>query len=381
MRAIRSAVALFCATAIVLLPAVPASADEVRDGQWHLRYLKVNEAHKLTQGQGVTVAVLDTGVERHPDLRKNLLAGKNFSSSSSALDGRKDDDGHGTAMAGLVAAHGRGGQQGSLGIAPRAKILPVRNGDLLGEGNAPDSEIDDATAEGLAWAVAKGADVISISSTGGSSPRLREAVALAIESDVIVVAGVGNRPMHSLIGFPALIEGVVAVGATDRNGNHAEVSVTGKELDLVAPGVDVLAPTKGGQYSGGTGTSNSTAIVSGAAALVRSRFPDLSAEEVVHRLTYTAVDKGAPGRDEEYGYGVLDLMAALTADVPPLEASPTPSSSASPSPSTGGVASPEDDPAGGSSGLRTTLAVLAVAGLGIVFLVFGYRRHRKKLAP
>ncbi|GAB3945999.1 hypothetical protein GCM10027614_38690 [Micromonospora vulcania] len=94
------------------------------------------------------------------------------------------------------------------------------------------------------------------------------------------------------------------------------MSVTGPEIDVVAPAVDIYSTSIDGKYRRGTGTSDATAIVAGAAALIRSKYPHLPASEVAHRLTATAVDKGPPGRDDEYGYGVIDLVAALTADVP-----------------------------------------------------------------
>ena len=149
-------------------------------------------------------------------------------------------------------------------------------------------------------------------------------------------------------------------------------------MGILAPGVDIYSTSFDGKYRKGTGTSSSTAIVAGAAALIRSRYPDLSAEEVVHRLTATAVDKGAPGHDDEYGDGVLDLMAALTADVPPLAASATPSATASPSPSPTAVADeslPGDSPSGMStSTLLITFAVFLLLAIVIALLVV--RRHR-----
>lgn len=146
----------------------------------------------------------------------------------------------------------------------------------------------------------------------------------ALKADVVVVAAAGNRPEATRVEWPAAYPGVIAAAGVDRDGNHAEVSVTGPEVVLAAPAVDIVSTNKLGEtrYSTGTGTSSATAIIAGAAALVRAKYPDLSAAEVVHRLTATAVDKGPPGRDELYGYGVLDLVAALTADVPPMP-SPT----------------------------------------------------------
>ncbi|MEV4618003.1 type VII secretion-associated serine protease mycosin [Asanoa sp. NPDC049573] len=285
-----------------------AHADEVREKQWHLRSLNVAASHKISQGSGVTVAVIDSGVDLHPDLRDNVLPGVGAPGSGS--DGRSDRDGHGTAMAGIIAAHGRG-SNGVIGIAPKAKILPVvadLNADLSGQ---------DTIAQGIRWAISHGAKVINVSGVGDPTAALRSAVEAAMHAEIIVVAAAGNRPATQ-VGFPAAYPGVVAVGATDRAGDLAATSVTAQGVVIAAPGVDIMTTRLHGRYGPGTGTSDAAAIVSGAVALIRSRFPNLSAAEVVHRLTATATDKGAPGRDDQYGYGVLNLVAALTANVPPL---------------------------------------------------------------
>nr|WP_239312455.1 type VII secretion-associated serine protease mycosin [Plantactinospora mayteni] len=367
--------ALLCATAVAVLPATAAQADQARNNQWHLRYLKVTEAHKISQGEGVTVAVIDTGVDPHPDLRNNLLTGTVTEGDGSG-DGRQDTDpgGHGTGMAGLIAAHGRG-SNGALGIAPKAKIIPIRNGNR--------SHDTDDTAKAIEWAVSKRVDVISLSSGGGSTSRLNAALRAALEADIVIVAAAGNRPEDFLIQFPAAAAGVVAVGATDQKGAHAAISVTGTRLSLSAPGVDISSTSVNGRYRTGTGTSPSTAIVAGAAALVRSKFPDLSAEEVVHRLTATADDKGTPGRDEEYGYGVVNLVKALTADVPPLEGGANPSASAAPSPTQtqpadNAAPEPENKSNVGSTILIGVLVALVVLGLLVTLLVVLLVRRRQR---
>jgi type VII secretion-associated serine protease mycosin len=344
-----------------------ASADEDRRNQWHLNYLKVSEAHKLTQGEGIIVAVIDTGIDVHPDLERNLLVGIDVNAGDNK-EGRADEDGHGTAMAGLIAAHGSSSHSGMLGIAPRSKLLPVRYKIRDGEGD-PDN-----VARGIEWALSAGAQVICISASGTSSPQLRKAIDLATRSDVVITAAAGNNPPDRTIGFPAAIDDVVAVGASSKDGTLASLSVTGPTLDIVAPGVEMHSTALGGAYLNGNGTSNSAAIVAGAAALVRSRFPELSAEEVVHRLTYTAVDKGPPGRDDEYGHGVLDLVAALTADVPPLGNSATPS--VTPPSSPADSAQPREE--SGGRGVGSVLASLAGFSLAVGLLVLGYRRHRRR---
>lgn len=371
LRTVRGTLAALCATVIAVLPAGPAHADRIRDDQWHLRYLKVAEAHKLSQGAGVTVAVIDTGVDPHPDLRSNLLPGTETFPDGTG-DGRQDVASHGTGMAGLIVAHGQNGNNGALGIAPKAKALPIRYARQQGEAD------QDNIAKGIEWATARKVQIISISVGGGTSPREARAIQEAIAADIVIIAAAGNIPQDYGIGFPASYLGVIATGASDRNGNRAEVSVTGDKMGILAPGVDIYSTSINGKYGRGTGTSPSTAIVAGAAALIRSRYPDLSAPEVVHRLTATAVDKGAPGHDEEYGDGVLDLMAALTADVPPLAGSASASApaSAGPSPTATANAAPGDVPRGMST--NTLLVAFGIfLLLAVVIALLVVRSHRR----
>jgi type VII secretion-associated serine protease mycosin len=351
------AVAL-CAAATLSVQPVPAHADATRDRQWHLRFLRVAEAHRYSQGQGITVAVIDSGVDAsHPDLRRNVMAGADYLPGGGG-DGRQDTDGHGTGMAGLIAAHGRGGS-GALGIAPRARVLPIRSVVRDARNSAPSAVVD-----GIDYAIDHGAKVINISLSLGRSQEIRDAVERARAADIVIVAAAGNTNRETFVPYPGGVEGVLTVGATDRNGNHASISVSGPEVDLAAPGVGITFTNKGGGYRTGTGTSESTAIVAGAAALVRSRYPDMPADEVIHRLTATATDKGPPGRDEQYGYGVLNLVAALTADVPPAgQASALPSVSPSASPSRTAAAAAEPGPDRSSDSSTTVLALVILVVL------------------
>jgi type VII secretion-associated serine protease mycosin len=344
--------------AALVLTAPPATADSIRDKQWHLTYLNVAAAHAQSQGDGVVVAVVDSGVNgNHPDLVGNVLPGVDVSGAG-APNGLEDLNGHGTGMAGLIAAHGHGNGDGVLGIAPRAKILPVR--DEQGKGPTPDSIV-----AGINAAVKSGAKVISISQGGTDLPALREAVESALSADAVVVASIGNKPKEVLPGFPASYDGVIAVGATDQNGNIAAVTVAGNAIVLTAPGMRIVSTDRVGGYRIADGTSDSTAIVAGAAALIRSKYPDLPAKEVVHRLTATATDKGPPGRDPQYGFGVLNLVAALTADVPPAAPSAAPSRGANSTGPTAGATNAAAPGSGRNTG-SSSGAVIAVAAVVVL---------------
>jgi type VII secretion-associated serine protease mycosin len=351
------------ALALVAVAAPPAYADEVRDAQWHLDFLNVARAHRITQGAGVTVAVIDTGVDAgHRDLTGTILAGTDLTPTPvGKRDGRTDLDGHGTAMAGLIVAHGHGAESGALGIAPRARVLPVRNREFGGVGGIT------GVAESIDWAVAHGARVISMS-FGVPEPEepMRAAVEAAQRADVVLVAAVGNQPLAQAVQYPAAYPGVLAVGGIDRRGSHAGVSVTGPEVALAAPAVDVVSTDRRGNsgYSRGEGTSGATAMVAGVAALIRARYPDLSAAEVAHRLTATARDAGDPGRDELYGFGIPDPVAALTAEVPPLADATT----AAPAAPTVTARPPGQDPVAGERDDGGSLGLILV-GLGCLLLV------------
>jgi subtilisin family serine protease len=272
-------------------------------------------------------------------------------------------------MAGLIAAHGSG-EVGALGIAPEAKILPVVDTTASTRGDA------DVTAAGIVWATAHNANIINVSASGPPTSRLRAAVQGALDADVVVVASVGNKPSATAVQFPAFYPGVVAVGAVDRNGKLASISTTGPGVVITAPGVDITSTGLNGQYRKGTGTSDAAAIVSGAVALIRSKYPDLSAKEVVHRLEATAIDKGPRGLDDQYGYGILNLVGALTADVPPLTPSPNDGPTADASPSVGVATGPS---AGSGFVLTMTVVILVViAAVGAFFAIRSRARRRRE---
>lgn len=338
-----------------LLVAAPVqAADPVSDGQWFHRFLNTEQAHTITKGADITVAVIDSGVDAtQPDLTGSVLSGHDLTATTGG-NGHTDIDGHGTAMAGLIAAHGR-----VTGIAPEAEILPVRTSVRI-EGAV------DKLAVGIRWAVANGAKVISISRGADTSGDLllEQEVQKALAADIVVVAAAGNRPQDDQVLHPAAIPGVVAVAGVDQNGNHSAVSVSGPEVVIAAPSDDISSTGPNGVYPITTGTSDATAIVAGAVALVRAKFPELKGPDVVRRLTETATDKGTPGRDPDYGYGVLNLVGALTADVP-VDTTATPKTSAS------------TNPPSTSNGFPWWLVAVAVLPILAVVILLFLRRARR----
>ncbi|MFF4049556.1 type VII secretion-associated serine protease mycosin [Streptomyces chartreusis] len=278
----------------------------------------VEDVWAESQGQGVTVAVVDSGVDAsHADLAGQVLKGKDFTSGGNAQEDRL---GHGTSMASIIAGrgHGAGNSSGMMGLAPKAKILPLRT--LQTE---EDPNRDETWAAAVRYAVDQGAKVVNLSIGNDGGKTLsdgRAAIAYAQDHDVVVVASAGNDGSIA-VEEPAALPGVVAVGAIDEKANRWEGSNTGKGLALMAPGVKVLAAdtTRSQQYSLSTGTSDATAYVSAAAALVRSKYPDLSAGQVINRLIKSATfahHKGLKAPDEEYGYGIVRPYSALTMDIP-----------------------------------------------------------------
>jgi serine protease len=290
----------------------PLVGDSVREEQWHLKTLNVPGAWVYAEGAGVTVAVIDSGVDAdHPDLKGQVLSGLDLVDPKD--DGDTDLVGHGTTVSAIIA--GRGDDNaGVIGIAPKAKILPVR---VLNEENRYNDAI--IVAKGVRWAVDHGAKVINLSLGGnGSSPALAAALDYAFAKDVVVVACTGNTSASTTdqVWYPAREPGVIAVAGTDRAGDALwPGSITGKETVVSAPATDLVGARPGGYWKV-QGTSFAAPMVAGTAALIRSRWPTMPAGEVINRIIRTAKDLGTPGRDPVYGFGLVNPTGALTADVP-----------------------------------------------------------------
>ncbi|MGW8995155.1 type VII secretion-associated serine protease mycosin [Streptomyces zhihengii] len=316
--------AALLATAFAVLPAAtPAHADAIRAQQWGLEAMHTEQAWQTTKGKGITVAVLDTGVDdQHPDLAGSVLPGKDLIGFGA---GRGDAywARHGTAMAGIIAAHGHGPgrESGVLGIAPEAKILPVRV-ILEGKDKARDrarKSRGTALAQGIRWAADQGADVINLSLGDDSEsahpePGEDAAVQYALAKGSVVVASAGNGgEKGDRVSYPAAYPGVIAVTAVDRFGTHAAFSTRRWYATVSAPGVDVVIADPDQKYYQGWGTSAAAAFVSGAVALVRSAHPGLTPAQIKKLLRDTARDAPEGGRDDTYGYGFVDPAAAIAA--------------------------------------------------------------------
>lgn len=254
-------------------------------------------------GEGVKVAILDTAVGRHPALPDGQVS--RFEVDGGMTDGDASGSDHGTAVASLIIGNGKG----LRGMAPAAEIIsiPVVSADGTGD--------TFTLSRGIVEAVGLGADVINLSlGSYGDSAILREAVDYALENDVAVVASTGNDAVRGVT-YPARYDGVVAVGAVDAEHQHVYFSNRGMEVDLTAPGVAVAAAGEDEQTGLFSGTSASAPFVSGAIAAVLSEDPDLSPTDAAELLIRYADDYGAPGRDEEYGSGILNMERVMDRDV------------------------------------------------------------------
>jgi serine protease len=284
------------------------SNDTYRGIQWALDTLQAETAWNLHQAIGQVVAVVDTGVDgSHPDLAAHLLRG--FDEMTGSGDGRTDPDGHGTHVAGIISAVG-GNCQGVAGLADGASILPVR---VLGADGSGDAS---TVAAGIIWAADHGATVINLSLGGGDDPSMAAAVSYAQSKDVVVVAAAGNeREDGNPVEYPAAYPGVVAVAATDYADASAPFSETGSYVTLAAPGVHIASTYPValgyGPYVYLDGTSMASPYAAASAALVRAAGPTLTATQVINELTSTAQDLGSAGRDDEFGAGLIDPLAAL----------------------------------------------------------------------
>ncbi len=299
---------------------VHSLGDPLRPQQWALDRVPYESTWHSTNGAGVTVAVVDTGVAAaHEDLNGAVLAGTDLAADKSQVDpagkGMVDPAGHGTHVAGIIAAHVNNGR-GIAGAAPGAKILPVRVLDAHGTGYSDD------VANGIIWAADHGARVINLSLGGGDSAGMHAAVQYAVQKKVVVVAAAGNNGTSgNAPSYPAAYSEAIAVGSVNSSLAHSSFSNTGSYLDLVAPGEFIVSAYGGSipnDYEWMSGTSMATPYVSAAAALVVARNHSLIPTTVKTILESTATDLGSAGHDNVYGSGLVNPRAAVSAATPGL---------------------------------------------------------------
>ncbi len=332
-----AALALAMAASMALAGAPAASADDIRNREYWLDASGISKAWEISEGAGVKVAVIDSGIDAsHIDLKGAIAGGVDMSGSGNAkgTKGVGAEPEHGTLVATMLAGRGHAdasatakkgatapgaGPAGVIGVAPKSELLSVSV--WLGSENPSGKTIDEQIPAAVKWAVDHGAKVINMS-LGSSSTAWPQswdnAFSYAEAKDVVIVAAAGNRKSGSeQVGAPATIPGVLAVGGLDKDGTASvDSSSQGISIGVSAPAEDLAGGLPGGGYARWSGTSGAAPIVSGVAALIRSKYPDMSAAQVINRIISTAKPKGSGTPNAIYGYGILDAYAALTADVP-----------------------------------------------------------------
>lgn len=391
MRRLVAVVAVVGLAASLAFVGSAASADSIRDREYWLSQYGIAAAWNTTRGAGVTIAIIDTGVDgSHIDLQGAVVGGTDVSGIGSANgqtpvgSGSKE---HGTMVGSLAAGRGHDGNAGVIGSAPAASLLSISVGFGAGTRGS-----DEQIADAVRWAVDNGADVINMSLTRNSldwPESWDDAFLYAFENDVVVVAAAGNRGSGTTeVGAPATIPGVLVVGGVDRNGKASfDASSQGITIAVSAPSEDLVGAAPGGGYYAWAGTSGATPIVAGIVALVRAAHPELDAANVINRITATAKSPGVEVPSPIYGYGLVDAAAAVSGNVPAVttspaqelkdwihlhrraESTPEPTPIGTPEPSPSPTPAPEAGPASPMGTLLPTVAQLR--DVGIPLLVYG----------
>ncbi|MQS98857.1 LPXTG cell wall anchor domain-containing protein [Streptomyces jumonjinensis] len=349
-RGLLCAAAVAWAVGVVGTAPVAAAVEDVRSRQWYLDAMRAEEIWKTTTGEGIKVAVIDTGINSStPSLKGQVLEG--FDATKARGEATDDYDGHGTTMAELIAGTGQGG--GLQGLAPGVKVIPIRISDTEFQEKHKSNLRDKSDA--IRAAADSDAQIISISS--GSEfyePKEEEAVKYAEKKGKLIFAAVGNTgDEDNKPGYPASYDEVVGVGASIAAGKVAEYSYHGEAVDLVAPGSGIPhwcdASFKG--YCDGNGTSAATAIASASAALIWSTNPDWTANQVL-RVMFESAGRGKDGNKKTlsnfYGHGVVRPGAHINRglgkpgdpDLSPLTNKRTGAATASATPSAPAKSSP-----------------------------------------
>jgi subtilisin family serine protease len=369
----------------VIAPPASAGLSSRRQEQWYLDVLNIPRAQRITNGSGVVVAVIDDmGIDaRIPELRGKVLQGAGFGGSPNGIYYGADHT-HATSVASIIAGSG-GGPDQILGVAPGVKILPVGLKLHLEGTNYRCSSPEDI-ANAIRWAADHGAKVINMSlgaAVGDLMPQpIIDAVHYALSKDVVLVASAGNVVQGQLsVAAPAGIPGVIAVSGTVRqNAGFWDGSAKGNAVVLGAPAKDIVTAASGGppwRHLITSGTSDASPIVAGTAALIRSKYPQMNAVNVINRLIKTAKDQGPPGRDPYYGFGTVRPLDALTAHVSDVSSNPLIYNGGVTAPTTAGKRT-----SGGVAGLPYwAWAAIGCAMLVVVVLVIGSSARRRRGGP
>ncbi len=341
-----SAAALLTAAPVLFAP--PAAAADLPYSEqctfpngkypgrpWALQRVLLDELWRQSKGKNVRVAVIDTGVDvTNPQLTdavdaksgRNLLPKNLKDDDGNPIErgkenGTTDTVGHGTKVAGIIAARPAAGT-GFVGLAPDATIIPIQQNDAEGHGTA------DTLTSAILYAIQAGADVINISQDTSNAVKpssdLEQAINEALAQKIVVVASAGNDGLGGNVKetYPASYKGVLAVAASDRNNERASFSQSGEFVGVAAPGVDMISTVPKGGHCSDNGTSFSAPYVAGVAALIKAKHPTWTAQQIVAQIEQTA-ERTTGGHDIYVGWGVVDPVRALTEDDEPLE-SPDP---------------------------------------------------------
>lgn len=275
------------------------------------------EAWTMTTGAAdILIAVLDSGIDyTHEELNNGRIRTDIDKDYVNNDDDAMDDAGHGTHVAGTIAAASNNGI-GVSGVLWQAQLLPLKVCNATGACSM------DAIVSALQYAADQGARIINMSLSGsGCSSTLEAAIDYAyFEQGAVIVAAAGNE--NALVGYPAAYEPVIAVGALDRHGQRAYFSNYGDALDLVAPGVRIFSTVPNNGYDTFSGTSMATPHVTGVAGLLLAQHPTLTNHQVRQLLFQSATDLGEKGLDRQYGYGLVDAEGALTRTPDPAAPAP-----------------------------------------------------------